>query len=201
MKVFCLGDSLTEGDYGVFGKSGIANVKSENYSYFLQKLSGCEVFNFGKCGFNATSYLNFINNGGINETDPDIIVIMLGTNGGMAVEPKSQGYFDYIEIINYCKNEFPKADIVLCTPPHATENDYYSNCGYMSNIISAEKAVRQIAEDLKLPLIDVFGFEEFCEENTSKYQSADGLHFNEAGYKTLAEFIFQNLKTLFPERF
>ena len=71
----------------------------------------------------------------------------------------------------------------------------------MSNIISAEKAVRQIAEDLKLPLIDVFGFEEFCEENTSKYQSADGLHFNEAGYKTLAEFIFQNLKTIFPERF
>ena len=201
MKVFCLGDSLTEGDYGVFGKSGIANVKSENYPYFLQKLSGCEVFNFGKCGFNATSYLNFINNGGINETDPDIIVIMLGTNGGMSVEPESQGYFDYIEIIGYCKKEFPKSDIVLCTPPHATENSYYSNCGYMPNIISADKSVRKVAKEQKLPLIDVFGFGEFCEENVPKYQSADGLHFNELGYKTLAEFIFQNLKTLFPERF
>ena len=27
--ICCLGDSLTEGDYGIFGKSGIANVQPE----------------------------------------------------------------------------------------------------------------------------------------------------------------------------
>ena len=51
MKVICcLGDSLTEGDYGIFGKSGIANVQPENYPYFLSKITGWEVRNFGKCG-------------------------------------------------------------------------------------------------------------------------------------------------------
>lgn len=201
MRIFCLGDSLTEGDYGVFGKSGIANVKTENYPNFLKKLTNCEVFNFGKCGLNATQYLSFVNEGGIDQTNPDIIIIMLGSNGGMSVEPESQGYFDYIEIINYCKKEFQKAKIVLCTPPHSTENDYYSNCGYMDRIISAQKAVRQIADSLKLPVIDVFNYKEFCEENVPKYQSADGLHFNELGYKTLAEFIFSNIKAFFPKKF
>ncbi len=34
MRICCLGDSLTEGDYGVFGKRGIANVHAENYPFF-----------------------------------------------------------------------------------------------------------------------------------------------------------------------
>ena len=49
MKICCLGDSLTEGDYGVKGKSGIANVKKENYPYFLAQSTGWEVKNFGFC--------------------------------------------------------------------------------------------------------------------------------------------------------
>ena len=35
--ICCLGDSLTEGDYGIFGKSGIANVKTDNYPCFWRK--------------------------------------------------------------------------------------------------------------------------------------------------------------------
>ena len=53
---------MTEGDYGVFGKSGIANVQGKNYPYYLKKLLNTEVVNCGKCGFTATSYLEYYNN-------------------------------------------------------------------------------------------------------------------------------------------
>ena len=46
--VVCLGDSLTEGDYGIFGRSGIANIQPKGYPWFLEKLTGWEVRNFGK---------------------------------------------------------------------------------------------------------------------------------------------------------
>ena len=39
MKIACIGDSLTEGDYGVSGKVGIANVHKENYPSFLAKMT------------------------------------------------------------------------------------------------------------------------------------------------------------------
>lgn len=41
----CIGDSLTEGDYGVYGKSGIANVCEKNYPYFLSQMLNVPVIN------------------------------------------------------------------------------------------------------------------------------------------------------------
>ena len=41
--VCCLGDSLAEGEYGISGKSGIANVQPEGYPYFLEKITGFSV--------------------------------------------------------------------------------------------------------------------------------------------------------------
>lgn len=201
MKILCLGDSLTEGDYGVAGKRGIANIHKENYPYFLKKLAGADVYNFGKCGFNATTYLNFIKNGGVSEKDADIVIIMLGTNGGMSVNPKSEGYYHYIEIINLIKKDNPRAKIVLCKPPHATTNPAYSNCGHLPQITAAADAVEIAAKEVGLPIIDVFNCPEICEENVDKYQSYDGLHFVEVGYQILAEFIYGELKRLFPDLF
>ncbi len=201
-RIFCLGDSLTEGDYGIPGKRGIANVHSENYPHFLSKLTGAEVFNFGKCGYNATSFLNFINEGGIDKSGADLIILMLGSNGGMDIDAKTPGCDDYEAIIETVQAREPWAKIVLCTPPKATENPDYSNCGYMpGNIIPAQKAVRAIAEKRKLPLIDLFNSESFCEATVAKYQSNDGLHFNREGYIRLAEIICENLKELCPDIF
>lgn len=39
MKIVCLGDSLTEGDYGT-DTAGIGDVRAENYPYFLAKITG-----------------------------------------------------------------------------------------------------------------------------------------------------------------
>ena len=95
-----MGDSLTEGDYGVYGKRCIANVQKENYPYFLSKIFNAEVRNFGKCGFTATHYLNYYKEGNVNLENADVIIIMLGTNGGHDDVNETQANIDYKELIS-----------------------------------------------------------------------------------------------------
>ena len=197
MKIVCLGDSLTEGDYGVYKKSGIANVKDENYPYFLSLSLNCEVKNFGRCGATPKSYLDFYNGGGVDVKGADIIVLMLGTNGGLTVNNKDE----YLQIVNNCRRDNKNAKITLCTPPHVTENPEMSNCGYKPNVDNATVAVKQIAKDENLKFIDINAFDGFNADNEDIMQSNDGLHFTTLGYKTLASFIEENLKKLYPELF
>lgn len=196
MRICCIGDSLTEGDYGVFGKRGIANVHTENYPYFLKQSLGCEVFNYGKCGYTATSYLKHYQDGKADITGADIILIMLGSNGGLNLKEDAPGNTDFKTLISLVQKDAPQAKIVLITPPHVTENPEYSNCGYINNVLNAREFVKNLAVELNLLLIDLGNFEEFNEETEKIYQSNDGLHFNEEGYKVMADFIETELKKL-----
>ncbi len=198
IKIACIGDSLTEGDYGISGKTGIANVHPENYPHFLAELSGAEVKNFGKCGARSSNYYKMFCESGRLELDGvSLILIMLGTNGGF--DPSGEEL--YLKIIDYCKCKAPTAEIVLMTPPYATQDRSYSNCGYYSNAEVAAVAVRRIATERGLSLIDVFADAPFCEENVARFMPNDGLHLGIEGYQTLSAFIFDELKKRFPEKF
>lgn len=196
MRICCLGDSLTEGDYGVFGKRGIANVHSENYPYFLKESLKCQVLNYGKCGYTSTSYLKHYKEGRADVKGADIVLIMLGSNGGLDPANETQGNADFIDLISLVREDAPKSTVVLITPPHVTENPEYSNCGYISNVLKAQKFVKEVSEKLSLPLIDLGAFEEFNADTEKIYQPNDGLHFTEKGYRVMAEFIEKELKKL-----
>ncbi len=196
MIIACLGDSLTEGDYGVWGKSGIANVQDKNYPYFLSKILGAEVRNFGKCGYTATSYLNYYSKGNVAVSDADVIIIMLGTNGGHDEAKETQGNKDYKDLIELCKKDAPNATIILCTPPHTTENPAYSNYGYAPQVEKAVAFVRSLAKEKNLGMIDVALCDKFNENNEDIMQPNDGLHFSQTGYRTLAEYIAEGLKNI-----
>ena len=63
-KIVCIGDSLTEGDYGIFGKKGIKNVNEKNYPYYLAKLlPDAEILNCGVCGITPSLYLSHYKKG------------------------------------------------------------------------------------------------------------------------------------------
>lgn len=193
MIISCLGDSLTEGDYGIYQKRGIANVHDENYPYFLQKLTNGEVRNFGKCGYTATSFLKYFNEGNADVSGSDLIIIMLGTNGGQSIDEETQGNRDYAELIKRSREEAPDAEIVLCTPPHVTENPEMSNCGYIDRVRQAIGFVKRLAGEKNLPLINLHECPDFTAENESIMQPNDGLHFSEEGYRVMAEYIFNAL--------
>lgn len=120
MIISCIGDSLIEGDYGVKGKTGIANVHKEDYPFYLSEITGAAVRNFGKCGFNPMSYKKYYDEGMVDVKDSDIIIIMLGTNGCLGPKDDIKGNHDYECLVKKCCEDAPEAEIILCTPPHAT---------------------------------------------------------------------------------
>lgn len=196
MKVICIGDSLTAGDYGVKGKSGIANVHKENYPYFLAENTGWEVENYGKCGSRADTYLNYYKENKPYVADADVIVIMLGTNGGNDPEKNTPCNEAFRELIRLLSEDAVNAKIILCTPPHATKNKEYSNFGYLPQIIKSGEFVKNLAAEKNLPLIDVYNCEYFTSETESIMQPNDGLHFCEEGYKTLAKVIEHGIRSI-----
>lgn len=196
IKVVCIGDSLTEGDYGVKGKTGIANIHKENYPYFLAQCTGWTVLNFGKCGFRADAYLDYYKNGNVDVTGADVIVVMLGTNGGHSPTDNTPCNQALRELVKLLKRDAKNAEIVLCTPPPATVNKEYSNCGYMPQIRNAVLFVRVLSAEESIPLIDVYDSGVFTPETESTMQPNDGLHFCEDGYKALAHIIEQGIKSI-----
>ena len=197
MIITCIGDSLTEGDYGIYGQKGIANVQVENYPYFLQKITNAEVRNYGKCGSRATDYRRYYEEGHVNVKDSDIILVMLGTNGGMDDEIETQGNQDYRALICDLEKDEPKAKIFLCTPPHATINPKYSNYGYAPQVEKAVKFVRKYATSEGRLLIDVANCPYFRSDTEAIMQPNDGLHFGREGYKKLAEYIAECMENLY----
>ena len=193
MKISCIGDSLTEGDYGVKGKKGIANIHKENYPYFLKQLTGADVCNFGKCGFTSSDYRKYYDDGNVDVKSSDIIIIMLGTNGGLDPKTETQGNRDYKYIVNKCRIDAPRSKIILCTPPHVTENSEYSNYGYADQVRKSVEFVRKYASEADLKLIDTALCDDFNAKSEPIMQPNDGLHFGREGYKRLAEYIAKNL--------
>lgn len=194
MNVICIGDSLTEGDYGIKGKRGIANVHKENYPYFLAEHTGWNVHNFGKCGYRADHYLRYYEAGNVNVENADVIVVMLGTNGGNTPNMDTPSNDAYKKLLSLLKKDAPKATILLCTPPHATMNEAYSNNGHLPQITEAAMFVRQLAEKEGYPLIDVLDSKEITEETVAVLQPNDGLHFGKEGYQALARIIEDGIR-------
>lgn len=193
MIICCIGDSLTEGDYGIRNSSGVANIHEKNYPYFLRQLTGYEVRNYGKCGYTASLYLDYYKTGVVKVDDADIIIVMLGTNGGHSLTEETQGNKDYYELINLLKKD-SKANIYLVTPPHISASSEFMVSGFIPSAKISAEFVRRVAKEYKLPLIDMNVNERISEKNEKEYQANDGLHFVEKGYQVLAEEIFKGLK-------
>lgn len=198
MKIICIGDSLTEGDYGIKGKRGIANVKKENYPYFLAQNTGWEVCNFGKCGYRAEHYLRHYEAGNVNVENADVIVILLGTNGGNAPNVDTPNNDAYKKLLSLLKKDAPKATIILCAPPRTTENKECSGYGVYPQVVEAAMFVRQLAEKENYPLIDLLDCGAFTSENEAIMQPNDGVHFGLEGYMTLARVIEEGIRRFLP---
>jgi lysophospholipase L1-like esterase len=186
-----LGDSLTEGDYGPLTSYG--GRRFENYPYYLAQLTGASTTNFGRCGASSTSYLNeYYNAGHIDITESDVILLMLGTNKGLA--DGSEYYTDYETLVDkILADKKPEAILVLIAPPSATTDPNKINYGYMDSITSANETVRALAEKKGLHYIDALKTSPIQPETEEIYQDFDGLHMNQEGYAAFAKYIAEEL--------
>ncbi len=193
MKIVCFGDSLTEGDYGT-DKHGVSNVQSENYPFFLSKILNCEVENYGVCGITSSQCLDLYNEKKPDISDADIILVMLGTNGGLSPVDDTECNKDYEILVQKIRNDASKATVFLITPPHCTNDPKKVNYGYKENVDNAVAFVRNYCKRTNTNLIDLATCKDFCAETEDIMQPNDGLHFGKTGYETMAKFIADKLK-------
>jgi lysophospholipase L1-like esterase len=196
--VACIGDSLTEGDYG--GVPCVANVQPYNYPYFMKKCFRVLTRNYGRCGNTSSDINAWFDSGEIVLKEANITLIMLGTNQGLSLG-SDKHLCAYKQLICKIKKTEPQTKIVLVTPPRATINPKQVNFGYAGNVENAVKEVILLAKSENLPLIDLYHSGVFTEENEDVVQPRDGLHFGYLGYKKLALFLGEELQKLFPSVF
>ena len=197
VKVACVGDSITYG-------TRLFNPFFNSYPFRLSRLLGWDhhVENYGNSGKTLSdetkdSYRDTQEYKDSLAYEPDIVVVMLGTNDTKTEywngsEEYKEQYREFLEAYTALDSE---PEIYLCTPPAVYRENEEGSASYKYGI-SDEKvqeecqAVKELAEEMDLQLIDIHsvtaGHEEWFNE--------DGLHPNRKGAAVIAETVKQALE-------
>jgi lysophospholipase L1-like esterase len=177
IRVALIGDSITE---------------LSTYPHYLAKLLGSAfaISNFGVCGTtitldSASSYMYTEALKVAKKTEPDIVVIMLGTNDAEENVFQANFIVDYLRLIEQFTTLGKKPMIYLVKPP-----PIFSNWGGLSSEVLTRKilpAIEQLAKTANLCIIDVFS----VLQNPCYF--FDGVHPNDSGGKLIAEVVYHAL--------
>lgn len=183
IKVACIGDSITEGDVG----GGVNSAVS--YPSQLQNLlgEGYEIRNFGKCGFSVSknamnSYWTLEEFKTSQEYQPDIIIMMLGTNDVWCENwknVKDEFEDDYTEFINLYKGLASKPTIYLTKVCGVYGED-------RAELPRVNACIQKIAEHTQSRLADMFTWTDQLSAQEKAQYFPDTLHPNAEGYTIMA---------------
>jgi len=183
IKVACIGDSITQGA----GSSG-----GQTYPVQLQALigTGYQIMNYGVSGrtmlgpgFGDFPYVNEPNYSASSTYQPNIVVIMLGTNDSKPQNWANKVQFeaDATALVTHYATLASKPQVYLCLPCPVYNAGAF---GITSPIVQNEiiPILRSVAAKTSTPLIDVnsalSGHPEWFPDN---------VHPNNAGYAALAQ--------------
>ena len=191
-RIACVGDSLTYG-YGLMGA-----FRAYAYPAVLQELLGSDyqVMNFGFCdrtlcdsgdrpyrqGKMYTAALS---------SDPDAVVIMLGTNDAKPHNWNAEEYEnDLRNYISAFRNDHAKPYIVLMQPPRAFSVHGKTLDDIQNEVIRSEihDIIGRIGSETCCTVIDLYSLTENHRE-----WFTDGLHLNHAGTKAVAELLYHTI--------
>jgi acyl-CoA thioesterase I len=183
IRIACIGDSITEG-------AGIDYQSKYSYPVFLDNIlgTGYSVMNCGRSGATMLKksdmpYWNCNEFYDVFAFEPDIFIIILGTNDSKNYNWNASGYEkDYQAMIDTLKTIPAKPEIYLCFPPPAYRkiwaiDDSTITAGILPIIL-------RLAKRNNLPLIDLHQ-----KMNGHPELFPDGIHPNEEGAKFMAEII------------
>jgi len=192
INIACIGDSLT---WGYLVEDREVNC----YPAVLNDLLGDDyvVGNFGVNGYTMLKtgdapYWDHENFKLSTMFDPDIVVIMLGSNDSKPHNFTSLDAYlaDYEEMINHYRSLANKPRVYIVTPPavfppgEAEMTDIDSE-----NVDLMADAVRSLGKKLRVSVIDM-------NKKTKDFPEgfvADGVHTNAKGAKLIAETVFREL--------
>jgi acyl-CoA thioesterase I len=175
VKVACVGDSITE-------RSG--------YPFKLQLLLGgnYEVQNFGVSGSTASinSNISYMDQDAFRKAlafQPDIVLIMLGTNDANRATCFDDDISDdYTRLVMAFQNLNSNPEIVVVdSPPIYSTYSGYNNTYLATNVIPQ---INTVADELNLPTVDMY------DTMGSSGYFADGIHPNYSGSTILADTMY-----------
>jgi lysophospholipase L1-like esterase len=177
VRVACVGDSITEGS---------------GYPAKLRALLGGNylVGNFGVSGstisLNSTNpYMNETKFQAVMDYQPDIVVIMLGTNDANPEIGQNEDRFetDYSQLVTAFEQLEGKQLIwVIKSPPIFANNSSYNNTYLASDLLPQ---IDTLAEQMNLPTVDMYS----ALSNHSDY-FVDGVHPDSEGASIIASNVY-----------
>jgi acyl-CoA thioesterase-1 len=181
IKVACVGDSITQdSEY----PSDLQTMLGSNYT----------VGNFGSrestvLRISWKPYMNQPEFQDAKDFNPDIVVIMLGTNDGLKMLHSFNETFDddYTALVNSFQELESNPQILVAKPPPIFSNSSDLSSEYYSEAIIP--MTEDIATALNLPIIDVYN----AFGDNADYLSADGVHPNDDGAALIASEVYKAL--------
>ena len=188
LRVSCVGDSITEG-------TGLSNPSQESYPAQLSAMlgTGWEVGNFGKKSATVlkngtTPYWNTSTFVPSHEFNPDIVIIMLGTNDAKPInwEHKSKFIGNYNELIQSYKNLASQPRVYICYPPPVYDEVAGITDARIKNEIIPK--ITQIASINGVEVIDIYST-----LSNKRSLFPDKVHPNKEGARQLAQKVYQTI--------
>lgn len=178
IRVACVGDSLTEGtDY----PSELWMLLGQNYS----------IGNFGAGGTTVsldapTPYMDSTAFKDAKDFEPQVVVIMLGTNDANPILQRYNQSFvnDYTLLVQSFRALSSKPQILLVKPPPIFEDGTGLSTQYFDAVVIPD--IGRVADSLGLSVIDVY----VALRAYSEY-FPDGVHPNVAGSRLIAQVVFE----------
>jgi len=219
--ILILADSIWDFDRGTnaadrmnifLRKAQGGNIKVVNYAVHgdrIDKMTARFKGDFAAVDHGKTRYRDLK-----NET-PDLIMIMLGHNDTAAnsrddfaspkVAPEVQKA-KYGELLAALKETYPKSKVVLLTPLAVNYEGILKRCeekrkageklifryGDPDKVGAFRKILAEIAEEHKLPLLDIYTPTEHL-DNKPSYFRPDNVHLSPRGYGLLARLVLQEM--------
>lgn len=188
LRVACVGDSITYG-------AGVENRDQNHYPQILGQCLGAkfETRNFGVSGATLLKmgdlpYWKQKAFEEVNRYEPDAVILKLGTNDSKPQNWKHQAQFgqDLKAMISHFLALPTKPKIWICLPAPV----YQDRWGINEKIVKDEiiPIVRQVAQDLKIPIIDLHA----GLSNRPEW-FPDGVHPNAIGAANLAQIVCYSL--------
>lgn len=173
-RVACIGDSITE-------LSGYPN-------HAKQRLGdGYAVGNFGACGTTVSldtenPYIHSRAYTLAKDFQPDIAIVMLGTNDANQHFSQSRFVADYMLLLDSLKRLSSEPRVWVVKPPHVFDEVWLSGHVMDTEVIPV---IEETAKQAQLPVIDVYS----VTDNPGLF--FDGVHPNDEGAGIIANVICQ----------
>lgn len=195
VRITCVGDSLTYG-------SGVLKTRDvDAYPAQLQTKLGTShiVSNFGlrNATASASGDLPYIASNEYKdslESNPDIVVLMLGTNDSKTYNWNADDYEQGLkELVESYQRLASSPTVFLMRSPYCYSLDGSDIAEYdiQPNIVAGELAsiIEKVASETGVEVIDLYSLTEGKDDLYT-----DGIHFSAAGYKVIADAVYSKVK-------